>query len=147
MAGLEGGGAETWQVCYPCYSRCRKSPSPLLFFCDFSCLFVALPLFLHARWMSRVVEAQHVLFDVICVLCYMDCVKTISLTDSAYQRLLSWKNGGTFSEVVERLVPCKGTVNAVLEASQVLPDLSDADFDDLESMVDSTRKNLSSTWS
>lgn len=73
-------------------------------------------------------------------------MKTISLTESAYQRLLSWKAGGTFSEVVERMVPCKGTLGAAAEAAQSLPALSDADFEDLERMVHSTRHKLSATW-
>ncbi|MCX6970104.1 MAG: hypothetical protein NTV93_08120 [Verrucomicrobia bacterium] len=87
------------------------------------------------------------MFDTGCALCYTSHVKTISLTESAYQRLLSWKTGGTFSEVVERMVPCKGTLGAVVEAAQSLPELSDADFEDLERMVHSTRHKLSATWS
>jgi len=85
--------------------------------------------------------------DTSCALCYVNHVKTISLTESAYQRLLSWKTGGTFSEVVERMVPCKGTLGAAVEAAQSLPALSDVDFEDLERMVHSTRHKLSATWS
>ena len=87
------------------------------------------------------------MLDAVCALCYIEHVKTISLTESAYQRLLSWKCGGTFSEVVERMVPCKGTLDAVVDAAKTLPALSDSDFDDLERMVHSTRHKLSSTWS
>jgi predicted CopG family antitoxin len=86
-------------------------------------------------------------FDTSCALCYTKHVKTISLTESAYQRLLSWKTGGTFSEVVERMIPCKGTLSAAVEAAQMLPALSDADFEDLERMVHSTRHRLTGTWS
>ncbi|MEI8309512.1 MAG: antitoxin VapB family protein [Verrucomicrobiota bacterium] len=74
-------------------------------------------------------------------------MKTISLTESAYQRLLSWKSSGTFSDVVERMVPCKGTLGAAVEAAQSLPSLSDADFVDLERAIHVTRKRLPGTWS
>ncbi|MFA7342802.1 MAG: antitoxin VapB family protein [Terrimicrobiaceae bacterium] len=73
-------------------------------------------------------------------------MKTISLTESAYQRLLSWKSGGTFSDVVERMVPCKGTIGAVVEAAQSLPAFSDADFEDLERAIHLTRKRLPAAW-
>ncbi|MFZ4776129.1 MAG: antitoxin VapB family protein [Terrimicrobiaceae bacterium] len=74
-------------------------------------------------------------------------MKTISLTESAYQRLLSWKSSGTFSDVVERMVPCKGTLEAAVEAAQSLPAFSDADFEDLERTIHSTRKRLPVSWS
>ena len=44
-------------------------------------------------------------------------MKTISLTESAYQRLASWKDGRTFSEVIERMIPPKGTIEAAFEAA------------------------------
>ena len=59
-------------------------------------------------------------------------MKTISLTDSAYQRLSSWKEGCTFSEVVERMVPAKGTMASALAAAESMPNLSDKGFDALE---------------
>ena len=59
-------------------------------------------------------------------------MKTISLTESAYQRLASWKEGRTFSEVIEGMIPPKGTIQAAFEAAVKLPELSGEDFDDLE---------------
>ena len=44
-------------------------------------------------------------------------MKTISLTESAYHRLASWKDGRTFSEVIERMIPPKGTIEAAFEAA------------------------------
>ena len=76
----------------------------------------------------------------------MSCVKTISLTDTAYERLLSWKEGRTFSEVIERLVPRKGTINAALSAAASLPKLSEKNFAELEHSVEMTRKKLPSAW-
>jgi predicted CopG family antitoxin len=74
-------------------------------------------------------------------------MKTISLSEVAYQRLLSWKDGSTFSEVIEKLIPPKGTLQAALKASQALPKLSDAGFDELEQSVNATRKKLPPVWS
>jgi predicted CopG family antitoxin len=73
-------------------------------------------------------------------------MKTISLTESAYQRLNSWKEGGTFSEVVERMVPAKGTIASALAAAESLPDLPDKDFDALEQTVNATRAPLPPAW-
>jgi hypothetical protein len=74
-------------------------------------------------------------------------MKTISLSETAYQRLLSWKDGSTFSEVIERLIPPKGTLGAALKASQILPQLSETGFDELEQSVNATRKPLPPVWS
>ncbi len=74
-------------------------------------------------------------------------VKTISLTETAYQRLLAWKDGQTFSEVIEKLVPRKGTLEAAIKASQSLPKLPDKDFTELEATINATRRTLSSSWS
>ena len=74
-------------------------------------------------------------------------MKTISLTESAYQRLASWKDGRTFSEVVERMIPPKGTIEAVFEAAAQLPDLSAEGFSDLENAVNSGRQTISEAWS
>jgi len=53
-------------------------------------------------------------------------MKTISLTDEAYSRLASWKTGqdDSFSKVIDRLVPKRGTLGAVLDAAGELPELS-----------------------
>lgn len=73
-------------------------------------------------------------------------MKTISLTESAYNRLNSWKDGCTFSEVVERMVPAKGTIASALAAAESLPDLPDKGFDALGKSVDATRAPLPPGW-
>ena len=54
-------------------------------------------------------------------------MKTISLSEEAYQRLLTWKEAprDSFSKVVLRVVPPKYSGTAVLEAAQSLPPLTD----------------------
>jgi predicted CopG family antitoxin len=53
-------------------------------------------------------------------------MKTISLTDSAYQRLKTWKGGSkdSFSRVVERLIPARGTLGQIASAAAALPHLT-----------------------
>ena len=74
-------------------------------------------------------------------------MKTISLTESAYQRLASWKEGRTFSQVIERMIPPKGTIEAAFEAGGNLPELSARDFDELENAVNAARQPLPTAWS
>jgi len=74
-------------------------------------------------------------------------MKTISLTESAYQRLASWKEGRTFSQVIERMIPPKGTIEAAFEAVGNLPELSAEGFDELEKAVNSARQPLPAAWS
>lgn len=74
-------------------------------------------------------------------------MKTISLSESAYSRLLSWKDGATFSEVIERMVPPKGTLQAALKAAKALPALPEKGFDELERVVQAARKPLPAAWS
>lgn len=76
-------------------------------------------------------------------------MKTIALSEEAYARLAVWKTGrtDTFSAVIERLIPPKGTMAAALEAADSLPDLPSKEFAALESAVNSTRKKLGSPWS
>ena len=53
-------------------------------------------------------------------------MKTITLTDEAYQRLASWKGEQrvSFSKVVLSVVPKKGTMGQILEDVKALPSLS-----------------------
>lgn len=58
--------------------------------------------------------------------CSHACMKTITLTDEAYERLLSWKGASqeSFSKVVLSVVPKKGTLGQMLEDVKSLPALS-----------------------
>ena len=53
-------------------------------------------------------------------------MKTITLTDEAYLRLKEWKDSDavSFSSVVLKVVPQKGTLGQMLEDVQSLPTLS-----------------------
>jgi predicted CopG family antitoxin len=84
---------------------------------------------------------------VFCVLCYT-FMKTIAVSEKAYTRLASWKTGrdDTFSAVIERLIPPKGTLDAALEAAESLPVLPSKEFESLENMVNATRKRLRASW-
>lgn len=80
---------------------------------------------------------------------YFQQMKTIALSEEAYARLAVWKSGraDTFSAVIERLVPRKGTFGEALAAAESLPDLPPGEFDSLENAVNATRKKLGSSWS
>jgi predicted CopG family antitoxin len=53
-------------------------------------------------------------------------MKTITLSDSAYERLKAWKNGrDSFSAVVLRVVPKRGTFGDLDESFKALPLLSE----------------------
>ena len=69
-------------------------------------------------------------------------MKTIAVSEEAYARLASWKTGreDTFSAVIERLIPRKGTFGSALKAAGSLPDLPARDFASLEKAVNATRK-------
>lgn len=53
-------------------------------------------------------------------------MKTISLTADAYERLCSWKESprDSFSRVIQRVVPARGTLASVQAAMDSLPVLS-----------------------
>jgi predicted CopG family antitoxin len=52
-------------------------------------------------------------------------MKTITLSEAAYERLKAWKAGGeSFSQVVLRLVPKRGTFGDLNESFKALPALS-----------------------
>jgi predicted CopG family antitoxin len=75
-------------------------------------------------------------------------MKTIAVSEKAYTRLVSWKNGerDTFSAVIERLIPPKGTLAAALEAAETLPSMPAAEFKSLEKAVNATRQRLRRSW-
>ena len=75
-------------------------------------------------------------------------MKTIAVSEKAYSRLASWKTGraDTFSAVIERLIPPKGTLGAALEAAASLPSLPARGFETLEKAVNATRKTLGASW-
>jgi len=53
-------------------------------------------------------------------------MKTITLTEEAYERLISWKESPkeSFSKVVEKIVPRKGTLGSILEITKNLSKLT-----------------------
>ena len=55
--------------------------------------------------------------DVVVCSCEHECMKTITLTDQAYKRLKDWKGaeGESFSAVVLKVVPEKGTLGQMVE--------------------------------
>ena len=69
-------------------------------------------------------------------------MKTITLTEEAYERLVSWKTGSrdSFSKVIDRVVPKRGTMASVLEAARQLPALT---AEKLNKVEQSARANLS----
>jgi predicted CopG family antitoxin len=64
-------------------------------------------------------------------------MKTISLTDSAYYRLKTWKTSQreSFSQVVERLVPAKGTLGQIEAVAASLPRLTDDEAKTLDACL------------
>lgn len=75
-------------------------------------------------------------------------MKTIAVSETAYTRLASWKTGkeDTFSDVIERLIPPKGSLAGALAAAKTLPELSEGEFAALEDAVNATRIKLPTTW-
>lgn len=75
-------------------------------------------------------------------------MKTIAVNEAAYRRLAVWKQGkkDTFSKVIERMVPKKGTFDAALEAVKALPDWDANDSGALEDAVEEGRKPLADSW-
>jgi predicted CopG family antitoxin len=73
--------------------------------------------------------------------------KTISLSESAYQRLKAWKGKrDTFSTVVEKMVPPRGTWTAVSKAAAKLPSLTESQFSALEKSVEAGRHEMGEAW-
>lgn len=69
-------------------------------------------------------------------------MKTITLTEDAYERLLSWKDSprDSFSKVVLKKVPKRGTLGDLAEAIQQLPPLTDHQYHKLMETYDDHRK-------
>jgi predicted CopG family antitoxin len=64
-------------------------------------------------------------------------MKTLSITEEAYDRLLAHKaaGGDSFSKVILRMVPKKGTAGQLLDRIQLLPELSAEEGEALERTV------------
>ena len=64
-------------------------------------------------------------------------MKTITLTEEAYGRLKDWKEGerDSFSNVVLRIVPKRGTLADLLESFQQLPPLTNQQADTMQEAV------------
>lgn len=71
--------------------------------------------------------------------CYFGPMKTITLTEAAYERLLALKQSpkDSFSKVILRNVPARGTGAQVLAAVRSLPTLSSDQGDALEAALSS----------
>jgi predicted CopG family antitoxin len=69
--------------------------------------------------------------------CYHVSMKTITLSDEAYERLKDWKEGqqDSFSSVVLRLVPKRGTLADLLQNFAQLPPLTDEQVKIMEEAV------------
>ena len=68
---------------------------------------------------------------------YNNSVKTISLTQEAYERLTAWKDSGkdSFSSVVLRMVPKRGTMSDLAAAIDGLPALTHEQAAEMEKTV------------
>ena len=67
---------------------------------------------------------------------YTRNMKTITLSEEAYERLKAWKAGKeSFSQVVLRLVPKRGTFGDLEDAFRSLPKLSTENSGIVESMA------------
>ena len=69
-------------------------------------------------------------------------MKTISLTDRAYDRLASWKRGhkDSFSRVVDRVVPARGTLGSISKAAKTLPVLTERQLEAVEQGMKDLKK-------
>jgi predicted CopG family antitoxin len=69
-------------------------------------------------------------------------MKTITLTDEAYERLKAWKTGNdSFSRVVLRTVPKRGTFGDLNEAFRALPLLSEEQFRSVQEAIASSSRS------
>lgn len=75
-------------------------------------------------------------------------MKTIAVSQSAYRRLSAWKTGkkDSFSKVIERIVPLKGTFGSALKAAECLPEFDEEKFEKLEESIQVTRQPIADSW-
>ena len=75
-------------------------------------------------------------------------MKTIAVSESAYRRLSTWKTGkkDSFSKVIERMVPLKGTFGSALKSAECLPDFDEKEFEKLEESIRAARQPISDSW-
>jgi len=70
------------------------------------------------------------------VFVYTRNMKTITLNEAAYERLKAWKTGkDSFSQVVLRTVPKRGTFGDLEDAFRALPKLSAEDSRTIEETI------------
>lgn len=78
------------------------------------------------------------------------CVKTITLTDEAYERLAAWKESPkeSFSKVVQKVVPKRGTLGDALDAVKKLPPLTPGQVKQMRQAIDwgNDWKNQRDPW-
>lgn len=78
------------------------------------------------------------------------CMKTISLTDEAYERLASWKLNGkeSFSSVVLKVVPKRGTLADLGAEIDNLPTMTARQADVMEKAIGWANdwRNLRDPW-
>jgi predicted CopG family antitoxin len=69
-------------------------------------------------------------------------MKTITLSDAAYERLKAWKTGrDSFSQVVLRVVPKRGTFADLNESFKALPALSQEQSRIISETIDSREEH------
>ncbi len=82
--------------------------------------------------------------------CYNDCMKTITLTEEAYQRIAVLKTSpkDSFSKVILRVVPKRGTGAQLLAGVARLPPLTDEQARVMEEVIahNNDWKNWRDPW-
>lgn len=75
-------------------------------------------------------------------------MKTIAISEVAYERLSSWKNDecDTFSRVIEQMIPPKATFETALDAAAQLPVLSQEQEKRLLEFFENNRQPITSAW-
>ena len=82
--------------------------------------------------------------------CYHARMKTITLTEEAYVRLLEWKHHAreSFSQVVLSVVPKRGTAADLINTMRQLPPLTDAAYKKMNDVYEEHRNpaNYQDPW-